>query len=197
MLLVIDNYDSFVHNLARYCTLAGWDCRVARNDALGLEDIAAMNPQAIVLSPGPCTPKEAGICVEAVRAFGARIPILGVCLGHQCIGEAYGAATTRAPLPVHGRASAITHDGTGLFESLPSPMPAGRYHSLRVALPESGPLKITARAQDEIMAIAHETQPVYGVQFHPESVLTPHGQALIGNFTAIAMRRRAAQAQAA
>ena len=197
MILVIDNYDSFVHNLARYCALAGWEYKVARNDAISLVGIEAMQPEAIILSPGPCTPQEAGICIDVVKTFGPRIPILGVCLGHQCIGEAYGAKTNRAPEPVHGKASSITHDGTGLFAGLPSPMRAGRYHSLAVVPGENSPLIITARTGDEIMAIKHATHPVYGVQFHPESVLTPEGLDLIKNFTAIAVKWNEAQRTAA
>lgn len=199
MILVIDNYDSFVYNLARYCALAGWAYEVVRNDALTLADIERMQPEAIVLSPGPRSPAEAGICVDVIKRFGPSIPILGVCLGHQCIGAAYGAEIPRAPEPVHGKASAITHDGTGLFNKMPSPMMAGRYHSLCVEPDVNSPLIITARGpQGEIMAMRHEEFPVYGVQFHPESVLTPEGLQLIENFTAIAMqwnaRRKAAAA---
>ena len=189
MILVIDNYDSFVYNLARYFALAGWETRVRRNDALTIQDIAAMNPQAIAMSPGPCTPAEAGICIDIVKTFGASIPMLGVCLGHQCIGEAYGAKTTRAEKPVHGKASTIMHDGEDLFAGLPSPMQGGRYHSLIVEPGENSPLCVTAKTSNgEIMALRHETRPVYGVQFHPESVLTPHGQKIIDNFTALALQ---------
>ncbi|MCF8496620.1 MAG: aminodeoxychorismate/anthranilate synthase component II [Alphaproteobacteria bacterium] len=187
MLLVIDNYDSFVHNLARCLTLTGWDCDVVRNDAVTLEDVERLNPEAIVLSPGPCTPKEAGTCLSLIERFGPHTPLLGVCLGHQCIGEAYGGTTIRAAQPVHGRASEITHDGSGLFVGLPSPLAVGRYHSLITDLPPSTPLRVTARSDNgEIMALEHTTHPVHGVQFHPESILTPHGQAMLENFTAIA-----------
>lgn len=186
MFLVIDNYDSFVRNLARYFEMAGQETRIVRNDALTLHDIENLAPRALILSPGPCTPKEAGICIEAVRHFGARLPVLGVCLGHQAIGEAYGALTLRAETPVHGKASAITHDGSDLFKNLPSPMKVGRYHSLIVRPPERSPLRITAQTESgEIMAMQHETHPVYGVQFHPESVLTEHGPEMIENFVAI------------
>jgi anthranilate synthase/aminodeoxychorismate synthase-like glutamine amidotransferase len=189
MILVIDNYDSFVYNLARHMALTGWKYEVVRNDALSLADIEDMKPEAIVLSPGPCTPQEAGISVETVKTFGAQIPILGVCLGHQCIGEAYGAKTMRGAKPVHGKASDIFHEGTDLFEGLPSPMQGGRYHSLVIEPGAQSPLRVTARTSaGEIMAVRHNAFPVYGVQFHPESVLTQHGLALIKNFTALALR---------
>lgn len=198
MLLVIDNYDSFVYNLARYFALAGWEYKVARNDALAMDDIRMMRPQAIVLSPGPCTPQEAGICIDLVKNFGPTTPILGVCLGHQCIGEAYGAKTIRGPEPVHGKASEIIHDASGIFENLPSPFSAGRYHSLIVEPAENSELEITARTKNgEIMALRHRTHPVYGVQFHPESVLTPHGMQIVQNFTALALQYNAARRSAA
>jgi para-aminobenzoate synthetase component II len=188
MILVIDNYDSFVYNLARYCAQAGWDYDVVRNDALSIEEIERMPPQAIMISPGPCTPKEAGLSTKIVRRFGHEIPILGVCLGHQCIGEAYGAKTSRATEPVHGKASAITHEGTDIFEGLPSPMEVGRYHSLIVEPATNSELVVTAsNFEGEIMALRHKNYPVYGVQFHPESVLTQHGNKIIENFTDIAM----------
>lgn len=186
MILMIDNYDSFVHNLARYFRLLGNEVRIARNDALSLEDVAALRPQAIVLSPGPCAPAQAGLCVDLVRAVGDRIPILGVCLGHQCINEAYGGETIHAPAPRHGRSSAITHDGTGIFKGLPSPFLAGRYHSLICRLAPDSPLRVTATADDgTIMAVSHATFPVHGVQFHPESILTDHGLDLLKNFCAL------------
>ena len=186
MFLVIDNYDSFVHNLARYLARAGANTQVVRNDALSVADIRRMQPAALVLSPGPGAPPDAGICVEAVRKLGAELPILGVCLGHQAISEAYGGQTVRASRPVHGKATAVTHDGTGLFEGLPSPMQAGRYHSLIAAPPPACRLAATAHtAAGEIMALQHPLHPVCGVQFHPESVLTEHGQRLIENFVAI------------
>lgn len=187
MFLVIDNYDSFVHNLARYFELAGIKTCIRRNDAVSVAEIRAMQPQALIISPGPCSPKEAGICTEAIRDLGADMPILGVCLGHQCIGEAYGAVTMRAEAPVHGKASLIHHDGMELFDALPSPMEAGRYHSLIVKPGTNSPLVITARTEDgEIMAMRHEQHPVYGVQFHPESVMTPRGMDVVRNFIAIA-----------
>ncbi len=185
MYLVIDNYDSFVHNLARYVEIAGGDTEIVRNDAITIEDIRKMNPSGIVLSPGPCTPKEAGICVDLVKTLGAKLPILGVCLGHQAIGEAYGAATTRTQ-PMHGKASLITHDGSGIFKGLSSPITVGRYHSLHIDLPSDNALIITAQAGEEIMGVRHLLHPIYGVQFHPESVLTQHGQTMIDNFVKIA-----------
>jgi para-aminobenzoate synthetase component II len=189
MLLVIDNYDSFVHNLARYLALAGWDCKTVRNDEIKPADIETLKPQAIVISPGPCAPAQAGISVEAVRRFGSSIPLLGVCLGHQCIGEAYGARIRRAAQPVHGQASEVFHDGLGIFENLPYPLSAGRYHSLVVEPDPDSPLEITARTADgEIMAVRHREHPAFGVQFHPESILTPGGARLIQNFTALALR---------
>ncbi len=189
MFLVIDNYDSFVHNLARYFELAGVKTRVIRNDAIDIASIRELDPEAIILSPGPCTPKEAGICVETVKQLGAEIPILGVCLGHQCIGEAYGHEITRARVPMHGKASLIRHDAKGVFADLPSPFFVGRYHSLIVSPLKKSPLKTTAQNDEkEIMAMAHGSHPVYGMQFHPESVMTEHGQAMIKNYVGMARR---------
>ena len=183
MILLIDNYDSFAHNLARYVRLLGEPVQVERNDILTIADVKLLNPRAIILSPGPCGPAQAGICVDVVRELGRELPILGVCLGHQCINEAYGGKTIHAPAPVHGRASAITHDGTGVFKGLPSPFNAGRYHSLACDLNPSSPLKVTARSEDGvIMGFSHATHPVHGVQFHPESILTEHGMSLLENF---------------
>jgi anthranilate synthase component 2 len=185
MILVIDNYDSFVHNLARYVRELGGEAVVRRNDALTLDDIAALAPSHIILSPGPCTPREAGISVELIRRFGPDIPILGVCLGHQCIGAAYGADIVRAGRPVHGKTSSITHTGTGVFADLPSPLVAARYHSLVIA-PGSLPseLRVTATADDdgEIMAVEHAAHPVAGVQFHPESAASAYGYAMLDRF---------------
>jgi len=185
MILVIDNYDSFVHNLARYVRELGGEAIVRRNDALALDEIAALAPSHIILSPGPCTPREAGISVDLVRRFGASIPILGVCLGHQCIGAAYGADIVRAGRPVHGKTSHIRHAGTGVFAGLPSPLVAARYHSLVIA-PGSVPadLRVTATADDdgEIMAVEHAVHPVTGVQFHPESSASEHGYAMLDRF---------------
>jgi len=191
MLVVIDNYDSFTYNLVQYLGELGEDPRVVRNDALTVEELGALQPEAIVVSPGPCRPAEAGICVEAIRRFGAVVPILGVCLGHQAIGEAYGGRVIRAPRGVmHGKTSRICHDGTGLFTEVPSPLTVMRYHSLVVeytSLPAC--LEITATAEDdplEIHAMRHREHPVWGVQFHPESILTQHGKVILGNFLALA-----------
>jgi anthranilate synthase component 2 len=185
MILVIDNYDSFVHNLARYVRELGGEALVRRNDALELEEIAALAPSHIILSPGPCTPREAGISVDLIRRFGPAVPIFGVCLGHQCIGAAYGADIVRAGHPVHGKTSSITHDGTGVFAGLPSPLVAARYHSLVIA-PASLPadLRVTASADDdgEIMAVEHVSHPVVGVQFHPESAASEYGYAMLDRF---------------
>jgi len=185
MILVIDNYDSFVHNLARYVRELGGEALVRRNDALSVDDIAALAPSHIILSPGPCTPREAGISVDVVRRFGPAVPILGVCLGHQAIGAAYGADIVRAGRPVHGKTSPITHAGTGVFSGLPSPLLAARYHSLVIA-PASMPpeLRVTALADDdgEIMAVEHVRHPVVGVQFHPESAASEYGYAMLDRF---------------
>lgn len=187
MFLVIDNYDSFVHNLARYFILAGAEVEVMRNDAITCEGIQAMSPEAIILSPGPCAPKDAGICIDAVKRFGSDTPILGVCLGHQAIGEAYDGTTIQTDTPIHGKASDIRHDEKTIFKSIPNPFSAGRYHSLITTLPKGSPLQITAWLKDKtIMAMQHETHPVYGVQFHPESILTEDGPKIIENFVAIA-----------
>jgi anthranilate synthase component 2 len=188
MLLVIDNYDSFTYNLVQYLGELGAEIVVRRNDAVTVAEVGAMAPSGIVLSPGPCTPAEAGVTVDVIRAWGESIPILGVCLGHQAIGEAYGGKVVRAARAVHGKTSRITHDGTELFEGLPSPLEVGRYHSLvveRDSLPAS--LEVVATATDdprEIHALRHATHPVWGVQFHPESVLTPNGKQLLRNFLA-------------
>ena len=184
MILVIDNYDSFVHNLARYLRELGWSTQVVRNDGVSLDEIAALKPSHIVISPGPCTPNEAGISVATVRRFGPTIPILGVCLGHQSIGQAFGGRIVRARRPMHGKTSMIRHKGAGVFANLPNPLRATRYHSLVVAkedLPED--LVITAESQEgEIMALAHRRHPIVGLQFHPEAVLTEHGYDLLRNF---------------
>jgi anthranilate synthase component 2 len=184
MILLIDNYDSFVYNLARYVRELGQTPLVRRHDAITAEEILALAPSHIIISPGPCSPSEAGVSTEVVRRVGPTIPILGVCLGHQCIGAAYGGEIVRAGRPMHGKTSRIHHEGTGLFTGLPSPFRATRYHSLVIA-PASVPpeLEITATSEDgEIMAVQHARFPVYGVQFHPESVLTEHGYRLIDHF---------------
>ncbi len=187
MILLIDNYDSFVFNLARYVRELGEDAVVRRHDATTLQDIQALAPSHIIISPGPGSPGEAGISIDVVRRFGATIPILGVCLGHQCIGAAYGAGIVRAGRPVHGKASRIRHDGRGLFAGLPNPFAAARYHSLAIAratLPAQ--LRVTASADDgdddEIMAVEHVRDPVIGLQFHPESVLSEFGYVLLDRF---------------
>ncbi len=193
MILLIDNYDSFVFNVARYLTELGEEVEVARNDALDLAAIERRAPDALVISPGPCSPNEAGVSLEAVRALSGRLPILGICLGHQCIGQAFGGRVVRAKEPMHGRTSRIRHAGTDVFAGLPSPLPAGRYHSLAVELDEGAPLIATAWSEDgEIMGLAHRAHPTFGVQFHPESVLTPNGYELMGNFLKLARARESA-----
>ena len=190
MILVIDNYDSFTFNLVQYLGELGAEPVVRRNDELSVEDVGAMEPDAIVISPGPCTPAEAGISVPVVRRWGASIPTLGVCLGHQAIGEAYGGRVVRAGRVMHGKTSRVQHDGRDLFAGLPIPMEVMRYHSLTVdagSLPED--LVVLARADDaddEIHALRHRTHPVWGVQFHPESIMTPDGKALLRNFLELA-----------
>jgi anthranilate synthase component II len=196
MLLVLDNYDSFTYSLVQYLGELGAQPHVVRNDALPVEAIAELAPRAIVLSPGPCTPAEAGICVPAIRRYGADIPILGVCLGHQAIGEAYGGNVIRAPRGVmHGKTSRIRHAKCELFEGVPSPLEVMRYHSLVVeyaSLPAC--LEVTATAVDdptEIHAVRHREHPVWGVQFHPESILTQNGKQILGNFLTLAARHMA------
>jgi anthranilate synthase component II len=184
MILMIDNYDSFTYNLVQYLRELGATVEVHRNDRLRPDEIAAMRPERIVLSPGPCTPAEAGICCEVIERFGQAIPLLGVCLGHQCIGAAYGGRIVRAGRLMHGKTSPIQHDGQGLFAGLPNPFDATRYHSLlieRATLPDC--LEVSAQtAEGEIMGVRHRSHPVEGVQFHPESILTQGGKALLGNF---------------
>jgi anthranilate synthase component II len=184
MLLVIDNYDSFTFNLVQYLAELGQEVRVARNDELAVVDIARLAPTHIVISPGPCTPNEAGVSLAVVRELGGKIPILGVCLGHQAIGQAYGGKVVRAKEVVHGKTSRIFHDENGVFRGLPNPFEATRYHSLvveRASLPDC--LEITAKTWDEeIMGLRHKSLPVEGVQFHPESFLTVVGKDLLRNF---------------
>ena len=189
MLLMLDNYDSFTYNLVQYLGELGADVHVYRNDAVTLQQIEAMRPERIVISPGPCTPNEAGISLEIIRQLGGRIPILGVCLGHQAIGQAYGGKVVHAGRVMHGKTSSIHHTGTGVFSGLPNPYQATRYHSLvvdKASLPDC--LEVTAWTRnadgsiEEIMGLRHKTLPVEGVQFHPESILTEHGHALLRNF---------------
>ncbi|MCK1666382.1 aminodeoxychorismate/anthranilate synthase component II [Bradyrhizobium sp. 147] len=189
MIVIIDNYDSFVFNIARYFRKLGAATRVVRNDAMDVSELADLRPRAVVISPGPCTPIEAGISTAVVRELSGQVPILGICLGHQCIGTVFGARVTRARRPMHGRSSYVTHEGGGLFKELPSPLCVGRYHSLIVELDASSArhLTVTALSDDgELMALAHRDQPTYGVQFHPESILTPQGDVLFANFLRLA-----------
>jgi anthranilate synthase/aminodeoxychorismate synthase-like glutamine amidotransferase len=199
MLLLIDNYDSFTWNLAQYLGELGEQVRVERNDALTLDGIAAMAPARIVISPGPCTPNEAGISMDVIRRFAGQVPILGVCLGHQCIGQVYGGRIVRARQVMHGKTSKVFHDERGLFAGVDNPFVATRYHSLVIA-PESMPdeLEVTAKTwDDEIMgvrvkALARTRAPVEGVQFHPESIMTTAGKALLANFLAATAQGKAA-----
>jgi anthranilate synthase/aminodeoxychorismate synthase-like glutamine amidotransferase len=194
VIVVVDNYDSFTYNLVQYLGELGEELRVVRNDAMSVGEVASLEPDAIVLSPGPCTPAEAGICVPLVRELGGSIPILGVCLGHQAIGAAYGGTVLRAPRGVmHGKTSLVTHTGQGLFRGLPNPLQVMRYHSLvveRKSLPAE--LLVEAVAADdesEIHALRHAEHPVWGVQFHPESILTDRGKDLLKNFLGMARNR--------
>jgi len=187
MFLLIDNYDSFTYNLVQYFGELGCDLVVKRNDEISLDQISALAPERICISPGPCTPREAGISKDIVLCFGPKVPILGVCLGHQCIAEAYGGKIVHASELVHGKSSLIRHNNSGLFTDLPNPFEAGRYHSLSVerrSFPSS--LQITAESEDgEIMALRHREFPVHGVQFHPESVLTHEGRKILERFLAL------------
>jgi para-aminobenzoate synthetase component II len=183
MILIVDNYDSFVFNVSRYFEEAGAKPEVRRNDAITADDVTALGAKALVFSPGPKAPKDAGASLDLIRAFSGKLPILGICLGHQCIGEVFGGRTAHARTPMHGRASRIEHEGGGLFGKLPRPFEAARYHSLIVELEEDSPLEVTARSDDgEIMAFQHCEHPTFGVQFHPESILTPHGHDIIRAF---------------
>jgi anthranilate synthase/aminodeoxychorismate synthase-like glutamine amidotransferase len=186
MLLVIDNYDSFTYNLVQYLGELGQEVRVVRNDEIPAAAIAGLGPSHIVISPGPCTPNEAGISLDVIKTYAGKIPILGVCLGHQSIGQAFGGKIVRAARVMHGKTSQIHHDGKGVFSGLPNPFEATRYHSLlieRASVPDA--LEVTARtSEDEIMAVRHRTLPVEGVQFHPESFLTTAGKDLLRNFIA-------------
>ena len=192
MILLIDNYDSFTFNLVHFLGEVGARCQVRRNDKLSVEQALAMAPEAIVLSPGPCTPNQAGICLDLIAAAAGRIPILGVCLGHQAIGQAFGGEVVRAPAPMHGKVSAIAHAGSDIFAGVPSPFQATRYHSLIVraeTLPDV--LVATAHTDDShggdiVMGMRHRTLPVFGVQFHPESIASERGHAILKNFLDIA-----------
>jgi anthranilate synthase component 2 len=200
MILVIDNYDSFTFNLVHYLAELGAETKVVRNDAITTQDAMALHPQAILLSPGPCTPNEAGICLALIAAAAeTRTPLFGVCLGHQALGQAFGGIVERAPQVMHGKVSAITHSGTGVFAGLPSPFDATRYHSLVVreaGLPAD--LIVNARSPDGlIMGLSHRELPLHGVQFHPESIATQHGHQLLGNFMALAGIAPRRQARAA
>jgi para-aminobenzoate synthetase component 2 len=189
LVLVIDNYDSFTYNIVQYLGELGAELQVTRNDAITLTEIESLAPEHIVLSPGPCTPNEAGICVSLIQHFAGKVPLLGVCLGHQCIGAAFGGEIVRAEKPMHGKESTIHHTDTGVFKGLPNPFRAIRYHSLiikRESLP--GELEITAEtASGEIMGVRHRLYPIEGVQFHPESVLTESGKLLLSNFLCLSV----------
>jgi anthranilate synthase component II len=182
--LVIDNYDSFTYNLVQYLGELGAEVTVHRNDAIDIDGITECAPSGIVISPGPCTPDQAGVSLQVVQAMAGKVPILGVCLGHQAVGQAFGARVVRNHRIVHGKTSLVHHSGAGIFSGLPSPFEAGRYHALVIDRETLGPeLEVVAWTdQDEIMAVSHRTLPVEGVQFHPESILTPHGKWLLGNW---------------
>ena len=188
MLLLIDNYDSFTYNLVHFLGELGARSEVHRNDQITVDEAMALGPDAIVLSPGPCTPNEAGICMDLIRvAAKAELPVLGVCLGHQAIGQVFGGKVARAPMPMHGRLSPIRHTGQSVFEGIPSPFEATRYHSLiveRAGLPAA--LEVTAEVGDVIMGLRHKILPIHGVQFHPESIASQHGHKILENFLKIA-----------
>lgn len=191
MILLIDNYDSFTFNLVHFLGDLGARCEVRRNDSLTPADALALEPEAIVLSPGPCTPNEAGVCLDLIEAAAGKVPLLGVCLGHQAIGQAFGGRVVRAPTPMHGKVSPVRHEGSDVFEGLPSPFAATRYHSL-VVQPDGLPDALVPTAWTEdgiIMGLRHRVHPVFGVQFHPESVASEHGHAILRNFLALAGRR--------
>ncbi len=183
MILLLDNYDSFVHTLAGYLRELGHDCTVERNDSLSVEDVLRAKPSALVFSPGPCTPETAGITLELAAAAAGLIPMLGVCLGHQAIVAAFGGNVRRARVPMHGKSAPVRHDASALFRGLPSPLEVGRYHSLIGEIDPDGPLRATAWSPEgELMAVEHTSLPVWGVQFHPESILTQAGHRLLSNF---------------
>jgi anthranilate synthase component II len=194
MLLLIDNYDSFTYNLVHFLGELGAEARVVRNDKLTVADAITMQPSAIVLSPGPCTPNEAGICLDLIKQAGPKIPILGVCLGHQAIGQVYGGSVVRAPVLMHGKLSRVTNSGRGIFKGLPKTFEATRYHSLiveRSSLPDC--LTVTAETDSLIMGVEHKTHPVHGVQFHPESIASEHGHLMLKNFLELAAQWNAAR----
>ncbi len=188
MYLLIDNYDSFVYNLYHYFGELGAEMEVKRNDAIAVEEALALKPKGVVISPGPCDPDQAGICLSLIEAAAGKLPILGVCLGHQAIGQAMGGKVIRAPAPMHGKVSEIHHEGSDVFQGLPNPFPATRYHSLiveRKTLPDC--LRVTAETEDGlIMGLAHKDLPIYGVQFHPESIASEHGHTVLRNFLTLA-----------
>ncbi len=191
MLLVIDNYDSFTYNLVQYLGELGAELRVVRNDAATVEDLAALRPERIVISPGPGRPEQAGVTMEVIRRLGASTPILGVCLGHQAIGAVFGGSVVRAPAPMHGKTSTIEHDGRGVFAGITGPFVASRYHSLVVSDEGLPPvLEVCARTREDnaIMAVRHRELPIHGVQFHPESILTGEGRTMLRNFLEMAGR---------
>jgi len=197
MIVLIDNYDSFTFNLVHYLGTLGAGVVVHRNDKVSTDDVMATDPEAIVLSPGPCTPDQAGICLDLIRTASPTVPILGVCLGHQAIGQAFGGAVVRAPEPVHGKLSVINHDGTGVFRGLDTPFRATRYHSLvvdRATVPDD--LTVTAETADHlVMGVAHTRRAVHGVQFHPESIASEHGFMILKNFLDIAAQWNAETAR--
>ena len=188
MIVLVDNYDSFTFNLVHYLGGLGADVAVHRNDKIAVDDVLALNPEAIVLSPGPCTPNEAGICLDLIEQASPAVPILGVCLGHQAIGQAFGGHVVRAPQPVHGKLSDVRHEGASVFRGINGPFKATRYHSLvveRQTMP--GDLSVTAETDDGlVMGLAHKSRPVHGVQFHPESIASEHGHLILKNFLDIA-----------
>jgi len=188
MFILVDNYDSFTYNLFHYLGELGADMEVVRNDAVTVDEALAMKPAGIVISPGPCDPNRAGISLELVQSAAGRTPILGVCLGHQSIGQAFGGRVIRAPVPMHGKVSFITHDGVGIFDGLPTPFVANRYHSLMIerdSLPNC--LRVTAESEDGVIqGLEHRELPIYGLQFHPESIATEHGHTLLQNFLNLA-----------
>ncbi|HAD88460.1 MAG TPA: aminodeoxychorismate/anthranilate synthase component II [Rhodospirillaceae bacterium] len=194
MFVLIDNYDSFTFNLWHYLGELGAEVKVFRNDVVTPEEVLALNPKGIVISPGPCDPDKAGICLDMIAAAAGKVPLLGVCLGHQAIGQAFGAKVVLAPKPMHGKVSTITHDGTGVFAGLESPFTATRYHSLTLD-PDSIPdcLRVTAHSEDGVIqGVTHKDMPIYGVQFHPESIASEHGHQLLKNFIGMTPEQAAA-----